>query len=169
MFTLITVFSNRRKTLSMRLEADGRITVHAPTGTSMDTIHKFVQSHEKWIEKNMPRVQSRAQKYESADVQSLTQEAKQYIPPRVEYLAVRMGLYPQGVKITSAKTRFGSCSAKNSLCFSCYLMLYPKEAIDYVIVHELAHIKEKNHSDRFYKVIEDFMPDYKSRIRLLKK
>lgn len=79
-----------------------------------------------------------------------------------------MDLYPKSIKITSAKTRFGSCSGDNRLCFSYLLMLYPKEAVDYVIVHELAHIKEHNHSKRFYKLIEKYMPDYKEKIKLLK-
>ena len=79
-----------------------------------------------------------------------------------------MGLVPQGVKITSAKTRFGSCSAKNSLCFSYLLLCYPMEAVDYVVVHELAHIRFKNHKKEFYALIEACMPDYKQRRMLLK-
>lgn len=94
------------------------------------------------------------------------------MPPRncrVEYYSEKMGLYPASVKITSAATRFGSCSGKNSICFSYRLMLYPPEAVDYVVVHELAHIKEKNHSARFYALVERYMPDYREREKLLKK
>ena len=79
-----------------------------------------------------------------------------------------MGVRYTGLKITAAKTRFGSCNSKNSICFSLYLMSYPENAIDYVIVHELAHIKEKNHSSAFYKVVESVLPDYKDRRKLLK-
>ncbi|MEG1614194.1 MAG: M48 family metallopeptidase, partial [Oscillospiraceae bacterium] len=75
---------------------------------------------------------------------------------------------PTAVKITSAEKRFGSCSGKNSLCFSYRLMQYPQDAIDYVIVHELAHIKHKNHSKNFYELIEQYMPDYKERNAILK-
>lgn len=91
------------------------------------------------------------------------------LPRRVEYYSEKMGLYPTSVKITSAATRFGSCSGKNSICFSYRLMLYPPEAVDYVVVHELAHIKEKNHSARFYALVERYMPDYREREKLLKK
>ena len=94
--------------------------------------------------------------------------AQEYIPPRVAEFSRVMELYPNGVKITSAKTRHGSCSGKNNLCFSYRLMRYPKEAVDYVIVHELAHIKHKNHQKEFYELIEKYMPDYKERQRLLK-
>ena len=79
-----------------------------------------------------------------------------------------MNLCPTGIKITKAKKRFGSCNGKNSLCFSCFLMKYPMEAVDYVVVHELAHIKYHNHSKDFYNLINHYMPDYKQREKLLK-
>lgn len=86
----------------------------------------------------------------------------------MEYYSAVMNLYPTGVRITRAKKRFGSCSGKNSLCFSCFLMQYPLEAVDYVIVHELAHIRHRNHSKEFYDLIAGYMPDYKQREKLLK-
>ena len=72
-----------------------------------------------------------------------------------------MNIKPTGVKITSAQKRFGSCNGKNSLCFSYILMLYPDEAVDYVVVHELSHIRHHNHSKDFYKLISSVLPDYK--------
>ena len=117
-------------------------------------------------------MKERNEKYqdlEDKDIKALKHAAECYIPLRVESYAKKMGVEPTGIKITTAKTRFGSCSAKNSLCFSCYLAMYDAKAIDYVIVHELAHIIEKNHSKRFYAVVEKYMPDYKERIKLLKK
>ena len=80
-----------------------------------------------------------------------------------------MQLFPTAVKINFAKTRFGSCSSKNSINFSAFLMLFPLEAVDYVVVHELAHIKYKNHQKEFYALVEKYMPDYKKRMALLKK
>jgi predicted metal-dependent hydrolase len=79
-----------------------------------------------------------------------------------------MGLEPTGVGITGAEKRFGSCSAKNRLSFSWRLMRYPEAAVDYVVVHELAHIRHKNHGKEFYALIESYMPDYKERRKLLK-
>ena len=87
---------------------------------------------------------------------------------RVDYWSDIMGLTPTGLKITSARTRFGSCSGKNSLCFSWRLMQYPREAIDYVVVHELAHIRHHDHSPAFYALIERYMPDWRERMKLLK-
>ena len=70
------------------------------------------------------------------------------------------------MKINSAKKRYGSCSGTNSLNFSLYLLDKDERFIDYVVVHELAHIKHHNHSRDFYKFIEQFMPDYKERMKL---
>ena len=74
---------------------------------------------------------------------------------------------PTGVKITAARTRYGSCSGKNSLCFSCFLADFPPQAVEAVVVHELCHIKEKNHGPRFYALLEGFLPDYRARRALL--
>ena len=79
-----------------------------------------------------------------------------------------MGLFPTGVKITSAQKRLGSCSYKNSLCFSYKLMQFPQDVIDYVVVHELAHIEHKNHSNDFYELISQYIPDYKDKIFVIK-
>ena len=79
-----------------------------------------------------------------------------------------MNLKPSRITITGARTRFGSCSSKDNLSFSYLLMLYPEAAREYVVVHELAHLSEMNHSKRFYAIIEKYMPDYKERKKLLK-
>lgn len=136
------------------------------------TIDDFVLSHEKWINEHIEKQKSRLSLEKTLDekrVSELRALAAAELPRRVEYYSEKMGLYPTSVKITSAATRFGSCSGKNSICFSYRLMLYPPEAVDYVVVHELAHIKEKNHSARFYALVEMYMPDYREREKLLKK
>ena len=98
----------------------------------------------------------------------LRRRAVTEIPQRVAHYAPLMGVTPTGIKITSARTRFGSCNGKNSLCFSWRLMLYPAEAVDYVVVHELAHIRHHNHSKEFWAFVESAMPDYRTRQALLK-
>ena len=100
--------------------------------------------------------------------EALRQRARQVLPPMVKLWAQRMGVTPTGVKITAAQTRFGSCSGKDSLCFSLHLMEYPLEAAEAVVVHELAHIRHKNHGPDFYALVRRTLPDYDSRIKLLK-
>jgi hypothetical protein len=101
--------------------------------------------------------------------QMLIRRAKEYLPKKTMEYAAIMGVNPTGVKITSARTRFGSCSGKNSICYSWRLMQYPQAAVDYVVVHELAHILHKNHGRDFYLTVERYLPDYRQRRALLKK
>ena len=103
-----------------------------------------------------------------AEIAVLRQRAKEVLPGKVTHYAAIMGVVPTSVKITAAKSRFGSCSGKNGICFSLYLMQYPEEAIDYVVVHELAHIRHHDHSSAFYAEVAKVMPDYRARMKLLK-
>ena len=98
----------------------------------------------------------------------LKARAKAELPPKIAAYAAILGVRPTGFKVTSAKKRFGSCSGKNSLCFSWRLMQYPEEAIDYVVVHELCHILHHDHSRAFYAAVSSVMPDYKARQKRLK-
>lgn len=166
------IFSSR-KTLSVEVAIGGAITVRAPKGVSKKKIDAFIKEHEASLQSAQKKQIARAENqyhrelsYE--EIQKLKAAAKEYIPERVKYFAKIMNLEPSAVKISSAQKNFGSCSGKNSLNFSYRLMMYPKEAIDYVVVHELAHIKHHNHSADFYKLIEQYMPDYKKRIAFLK-
>lgn len=166
------VFS-KRKTLALEVNKDLEVIVRAPLFVSKYKIESFVLSHLDWIDKAKLRVKQRKDKspFENLSdekINELKEKAKEMLPKRVEYYSQILKLYPSSLKITSAKTRFGSCSGKNSICFSLFLMLYPDEAIDYVVVHELCHIKHKNHGKQFYKLIESVMPDYKERNKLLK-
>ena len=91
---------------------------------------------------------------------------------RVSYYSKIMGVTPSAVKVNSAKTRWGSCSSKKSINFSWRLALADDDVIDYVVVHELAHLKEMNHSPRFWKLVEEILPnrkDYRKRLKDVQK
>jgi len=158
---------SRRRTVSLEITPEGAVLVRAPLQMPRTDIDRFVASHEQWIETHMARRRPVCQPTEE-EIARLRAEARARLPERVAYWSEHMGVTPAGLKITSARTRFGSCSGKNSLCFSLFLMRYPPEAIDYVVVHELAHILHKDHSPRFYACVARYLPDYKERIRLLK-
>lgn len=163
--------SNRR-TLSLEITEDLRLIIRAPRRCPNAYIRSFVEAKSDWIDSHMEKQRLRAEsrtELSEEDISGLISLAKKEIPPLVESYAAIMGLKPAGVKITSAKRRFGSCSSKNSLCFSYRLMLYPREAVEYVVVHELAHIVHRNHGKDFYALIASVLPDYKKRDRLLKK
>ncbi len=162
----------RRKTISIKVTREGRVVVRAPVRMPVAEIKKFVSSNRGWIEKNVIRQQEWIRRHPEPDAEKreeLILRAKTELPSKVAAYAEKMGLHPTGVKITSARSRFGSCSGKNSICFSWRLMEYPDEAIDYVVVHELAHIAEKNHGPAFWSLVGKYMPDYLERRMLLKK
>ena len=95
-------------------------------------------------------------------------KAPQYFVRQAENLGERLGLQPRNIRITVARSRWGSCSEDNNLAFSFRLIMAPPAVIDYVIIHELMHIKEKSHSSRFWKLMETAMPQYKTQRRWLK-
>lgn len=162
--------SRKRRTIEMSINDEGKLVVRAPQNTARSEIDAFVEKHRLWAEKHMKLKKERIKKYSVSpeEEENIKKNALPYLKERTEYFSAIMGLEPTGVRITSAKKRFGSCSAKNSICYSWRLMLYPKEAIDYVVVHELAHIAHKNHGPQFYALIEKYLPDYKEREKLLR-
>lgn len=162
---------SRRKTLCLSIAPDLSVVVKAPTGLPQAEIEQFVQRHAAWIQSALARQTKRnalSQSLTPERIDALRAQAQTEIGARVERFSKIMGVVPTGVRITGAKTRFGSCSASNSLCFSWRLMLYPPQAIDYVVVHELAHIRQKNHGSAFYQEVAAVLPDYKQRAKLLK-
>ena len=166
----IEYIKSNRKTLALEITKDLRVVVRMPRTFSMKRAERFVAEHTDWIERHYQRQQMRVEKYALDDEQlkELRRRAKEIIPKRVAYYAALTGLKPTAVRITSAKTRFGSCSGKNSLNFSIFLMLYSEGAIDYVVLHELCHIAHKNHSKQFYDLIGRYMPEYRTYMAELK-
>ncbi|MDR3288722.1 MAG: M48 family metallopeptidase, partial [Peptococcaceae bacterium] len=96
------------------------------------------------------------------------QLAKPYLTARAAYFAGQMNVTPSAVRISGAKTQWGSCSARRSLNFSWRLILADDGVIDYVVVHELAHLTEMNHSARFWAIVENVLPDYRARQAVLR-
>lgn len=164
------IIRSNRRTMALEVR-DGRVLVRAPQRIPHTRIEAFVQEHEAWIEKSLAKQQARREAHPEPDEAQRAEyirRAKALLPERVAYYANVMGLHPAGVTITGARTRFGSCSSKGRLCFSWRLMQYPAEAIDYVVVHELAHLVHRNHGPEFYALIERYLPDYKARRKLLR-
>mgnify|MGYP004733210305 FL=1 len=165
------IIRSRRRTAALEVTREGRVLVRAPMAMPEAEIARFAAAHAAWLERAQARVQARQEAYPpltDAQIAALRQRAGEVLPGKVAHYAALMGVVPASVKITAARTRFGSCSGKNGLCFSLYLMRYPEAAIDYVVVHELAHIRHHDHSPAFYAEVSRIMPDYKERIRLLK-
>ena len=160
-----------RRTISVEVDSSGHVLVRSPRLMPKWRIEAFVQSRQDWIARAKARQAKRREKLpeiREEDKPLYVKRAKAILPSKIDQYARQMGVEPTGLTVTSAKTRFGSCSGKNRLSFSWRLMAYPEAAIDYVVVHELAHIRYKDHSRAFYGFVESVLPDYRDRIRLLK-
>ena len=95
-------------------------------------------------------------------------EILKYLPDLVDIYSKKMNLFPTSIKYRKNKRTWGSCNYKNGLNFNILLMKFPIELMEYVIIHELAHIKHKNHSKNFWDLVEDFCPDYRQREKIFK-
>ena len=162
---------SRRKTLALEITEDCRLLVRAPNSLPRAQIDAFVESHTAWIENHLNIQRERAKTRPPApnefEVAALKAKARTILPPMIAVWSEKMGVVPTGFRVTTARRRYGSCSGKNSLCFSCFLMNCPDEAIELVVVHELCHIRVKNHGPDFYALLEHYLPDYRERRKLL--
>lgn len=160
-----------RKTLAVEVTRDGRVVVRAPLKLPQKRIDAFLAEHEAWVREHLDIQRKRRENHPEPTAEQrkeFIRLAREILPGKVERFGAVMGLHPTGITITGAQKRFGSCSAKNRICFSWRLMMYPEEAVDYVVVHELAHIRHKDHSRAFYACVEDVLPDWKVRRAMLK-
>lgn len=168
-----TLIRSKRKTISLEVRGDELI-VRAPYRTAKREADAFVQKHEAWIAKKRAQIaaqkaqERQTPKLSEADLTALSEQAKQVIPERVACYASRMGVSYGRITLRCQKTRWGSCSAKKNLNFNILLMLTPPEVIDSVVVHELCHLVEMNHSARFYELVYAACLDYDRANRWLK-
>ena len=163
---------SKRKTLAIEITREARVLVRAPLGMPFMQIEAFLQEKQGWIAVHLEKMETRRDNHPEPTAEeeaALRQKARSILPGLVDKYAARMGVQPAGITITGARTRFGSCSPKNRLSFSFRLMGYPMEAVEYVVVHELAHILHKNRGPDFYKEIEKVLPDWRARNALLKR
>lgn len=170
----IEVIKSRRRTISIEITPDEKIIVRAPYFMTEPQIEEFLSEKADWLEKHLQKIQERKRNapqrepFTEKDIKRLAEEALKVLPERVHIFAEKIGVTYGRITIRNQKTRWGSCSAKGNLNFNCLLMLTPKEVQDYVIVHELCHRKEMNHSPAFWKEVESILPDYKERRNWLK-
>lgn len=172
----IKLIRSKRKTISIEITPDAQVIVRAPYYASVSEINKLIGEKSDWIHKHLKkmtelqkkRAEEPVQELSSQEIKLLTTRAKRIIPQRVRYYANIMGVDYGRITIRMQKSRWGSCSSKGNLNFNCLLMRTPDEIVDYVVVHELCHLKEMNHSPRFWAEVEKIFPDYKERRKWLK-
>lgn len=172
----VTVIRSNRKTVAIQVNSDLSVTVRAPRSASEKDIEEILKKKEAWISKHIEKTKETKERFEAEPTEKLTrekvialaEEALKVIPERVEYFAKVIGVTYGKITIRNQKTRWGSCSSKENLNFNCLLMLAPPEVLDYVVVHELCHRKQMNHSKAFWLEVEKVLPDYKEARKWLK-
>ena len=172
----VTVIRSNRKTVAIQVNSDLSVTVRAPRSVSEKDIEEILKKKEAWISKHIEKIKETKERVEAEPTEKLTrekvialaEEALKVIPERVEYFAKVIGVTYGKITIRNQKTRWGSCSSKGNLNFNCLLMLAPPEVLDYVVVHELCHRKQMNHSKAFWLEVEKVLPDYKEARKWLK-
>ena len=157
-----TVRSDRR-TIAIQITPAGEVVVRCPRRMRAEDVRRFVESKAGWITTHLAKFEDRPilPPFTTAEIDVLADRALKYIPGRVKHFAPMIGVTYGGITIRSQRTRWGSCSSKGNLNFNCLLMLLPPEIIDYVVVHELCHRKEMNHSPKFWVQVERILPNYR--------
>ena len=170
------IIRSKRKSYGISVAPGGKVTVRMPLRGSERFAVSMVEEKRDWIAKNYLKMQAVSPKpsqkektpYERRLESPYRQAAKEYIPKRVAYYAQLLDVTYATISIRDQKTRWGSCSSKGNLSFSWRLILAPPKVLDYVVVHELCHRKEMNHSPRFWALVESLVPYYKIHRQWLK-
>ena len=164
----IRVVRSSRRSLALTIDRDGEVVVRSPFRTSERYIQAFVLEHRDWILKKQKEFEENLRKKAAEPVltgeelKEIDRSAKTDIPVRVRHYAEILHVEYGRITIRNQKTKWGSCSSKGNLNFNCLLMLVPEYVRDYVVVHELCHRKEMNHSARFWNEVESMLPDYRT-------
>lgn len=174
MYITYEIIKSSRKTIAVEVRQDGSVLVRAPRNCPQSRIDTFLKEKQTWV---LAKVEEQKEKEaDSMKIQPLSEaeqrlyrdKAREIFEQKVSYYAQMMGVSYGRIAIRDQKTRWGSCSGEGNLNFNWRLIFAPAGVLDYVVVHELAHRKEMNHSPRFWKVVEDTMPEYRKYQKWLK-
>ncbi len=165
-----TLKRSARRSIAIQIKSDGSVIVRANYNTPLYRIERFLSEKSEWITKNVAKIQSAcgAPEFTESDINGFIQKAKEKLPERVACFAKVIGVSYGKITVKKMRTVWGSCSAKGNLNFNCLIAAIPQEIADYVIIHELCHRKQMNHSRTFWKLVSAYCPDYKAKRKWLK-
>lgn len=168
------VIITRRRTsrLSIRITKEGEVRVSAPWYLPKRTIEAFIESHREWIARAKERVSwkqaGRDAFYDKLDIstpalrKAAVARLDSIVKPLVSKYSAQMGVFPTGISYRASRTRWGSCNPRTRrINFSLYLLLLPPWCTEHIVVHELAHLLEANHSPRFYAIMDTHFPRWR--------
>ena len=159
-----TLIPSARKTIAIQITPEGKILVRCPHRMPKTAIDAFVRDKARWIQTHLQRISAQPQpeSFTSAQIQAFSAQTKALLDEKLPALAQQMGVQYNRVTVRKQRTRWGSCSSKGNLNFNCLLALVPEEVFVYIMVHELCHLKEMNHSRKFWAKVEQVLPEYKA-------
>lgn len=166
-------YSNR-KTLALTVDDDNNIKVRAPYRTSGGEIRRFVIGNRDWIEKRTLDNKKRSKVLisflsQGHNLEKRKEHAFEVISSKVEKLAKTIDVRYKKFRLSNARKRWGSCSTKGTVSINWKLVFAPKEVLEYVVIHELIHLKHMNHSKDFWRELERHVPKHKEKRAWLKK
>lgn len=154
----------RRRSVGLTITQDARLIVRAPLRTPAHEIERMIATKARWINQKRElfrrRISELPPKISIAERAIFKKKALAYLSQRVRHFASIASLSYKSVKVNEAKTRWGSCNSNGSINFTWRLILAPARVIDYVVIHELMHLKQSNHSFRFWNEVANLVPDY---------
>ena len=171
-FPFEIIYSGRR-TVAVQITANGQVKIRAPYGCPRSFIDAFLFQKESWILSHLEKIQqapaSVPRPLPESERKRYIETARDIFARKTAYYARIMGVTYGRITIREQKTRWGSCSAAGNLNFNWRLILAPEPVLDYVVVHELAHRREMNHSKAFYDIVRSVLPDYKEAQKWLRR
>jgi hypothetical protein len=158
--------SRLSRVLRITIYRDNRVTVSAPSGASTSQIERFVLSKQNWIaaklkENEVFAIRTPQIRHSTKEINAYKKQAQIFVRQRIVELNKAYGFRYGNISVRNQKSRWGSCSKKGNLNFNYKIVLLPQEYADYIITHELCHLKEFNHSAAFWKLVAQTVPDYK--------
>lgn len=167
------IVRSKRKTYGIHVAPGGKVTVRIPLRGSEKFAISLAESKKNWIASCVLKLQNVPVQREKTPSEKRLEAiyrkaAREYFPKRVSHYARMLGVTYGKISIRDQKTRWGSCSSEGNLSFNRRLILAPPDVLDYVVIHELCHRKEMNHSKEFWALVESLMPEYKERRKWLR-
>lgn len=165
------IIYSKRKTLCLEINKNAEIIIRSPRFLNKRKINKFVNQKMTWIieKQTLKKTQIAKSNQFLFQQKNITKKtAYNIIQKKVKELSSAFGFQYDKIKIGNARTRWASCSHKNTLCFTKKVAILPEPIIDYIIIHELAHTIEKNHGKKFWQIVKQIIPNYKTQIKWLR-
>lgn len=157
------VIRSQRKTIAIQITPDGQVLVRCPSRMPIAAVKTFVLKKAPWIQYQLQKkeAQPKAEPFTDAQIREFADLTRALLVQRLSELSRQVDVSYHRVSVRSQRTRWGSCSSKGNLSFNCLLALVPPDVFDYVVVHELCHLKQMNHSPAFWSEVERILPGYR--------